>query len=37
LHDCRTHPIRQTFGSSGCWKESWRIESFIRMMKLKRQ
>jgi hypothetical protein len=42
LHDCRTHPIRQTwaratFGSWGCWKESWRIESFIRIMKLKRR
>jgi hypothetical protein len=41
LHDCHTHPIRQTwaraaFGSSECWKKSWRIESFIRMMKLKR-
>jgi hypothetical protein len=36
------HPIHQTwarttFGSSGCWKESWRIESFIHMMKLKRR
>jgi hypothetical protein len=42
LSDCRTHPIRQTwaratFGSSGCWKESWMIESFIRVVKLKRQ
>jgi hypothetical protein len=42
LHDCRTHPIRQTwagatFASSGCWKEYWRIEDFIRMMKLKRR
>jgi hypothetical protein len=26
-----------TFGSSGCWKESWRIENSIRMMKLKRR
>jgi hypothetical protein len=42
LHDYRTQSIRQTwaratFASSGCWKESWRIESFIRMIKLNRR
>jgi hypothetical protein len=42
LHDCRNHLIRETwaratFDSSECWKESWRIESFIRMMKMKRR